>query len=178
MLGILGIASMGLNLVGGGINAKASYDAAKYNAAALDFNATMKQIQAADTMSIARENITDLNAATEDLKSEQIASYAAQGVDVSTGVSLDLAEATDAKRNQDARRIYNNAVKQAWGLQMEAMQARQEAAFTKKQGRYAAFGSLLGVGSSTGMSAYNMFPRGSSAMSAPSASYSGPTVEL
>jgi hypothetical protein len=59
-------------------------------------------------------------------------------------VAVELAEATDAKANEDARRVYRNAAMEAWGLQTEASMARQQAARTKKRGRYDAMTTLFG----------------------------------
>lgn len=134
----------GTQVLGSGIQAYGQWEASKQNAKALDYNASMMQIQAADAMQRATVDVADLRKQTAELQSAQTASYAAQGVDVSKGAPVALAEATDAAANEDARRIWRNATYQAWGLQMDASKTREEAARTKKGGRYAAMSTLFG----------------------------------
>ena len=141
---LLALAFGGAQLLGSGIQAYGQYEASKQNAKALDYNASMMQIQAADAMQRAAVDVADLRKQTAELQSAQTASYAAQGVDVSKGAPVALAEATDAAANEDARRIWRNATYQAWGLQTEASQTREQAARTKKGGRYAAMSTLFG----------------------------------
>ena len=134
----------GAQVLGSGMQAYGQWEASKQNAKALDYNASMMQIQAADAMQRAAVDVADLRKQTDELQSAQTASYAAQGVDVSKGVPVALAEDTDARANEDARRIWRNATYQAWGLQMDASKTRQDAARTKKGGRYAAASTLFG----------------------------------
>lgn len=141
---LLALAFGGAQMLGSGIQAYGQFEASRQNAKALDYNASMMQIQAADAMQRATVDVADLRKQTDELQSAQTASYAAQGVDVSKGAPVALAEDTDARANEDARRIWRNATYQAWGLQMDASKTREEAARTKKGGRYAAMSTLFG----------------------------------
>jgi hypothetical protein len=82
------------------------------------------------------------------MQSQQRSSYAAQGVDVSTGTPAAIQEETAILSEQDAMRAKLNAAREAWGLRTQANVRRWQGDMGKYQSRLNAVGGLLGTGSS------------------------------
>jgi hypothetical protein len=73
---------------------------------------------------------------------------AAQGVDVSDGVTQEVLTDTTEKVAEDVRRTRMTARKQAWGLRMQAKQYNVQADRAESRARYAVMNGALGVASS------------------------------
>ena len=145
---IAAIAGMGLNMAGGIVGGLAQRQAEKQNARDAKLNAILANMQANDVLAMAEQQVGDIRTEGESMKSAQLASMAAQGVDVSSGVPQELLTDTNVKVAEDIRRTRETARKQAWGLQAEGMQQMTQASRARSRGRYALMGGLLGAGGS------------------------------
>ena len=84
----------------------------------------------------------------------QRATAAAQGLDPNEGSALDLQTETAGLGAQDALQIRMNAMRQAWGLNVEGVNALNRASAARTGGRNAAIGTLLTTAASAASSAY------------------------
>jgi hypothetical protein len=174
---ILALAGTGMQMGGNIAGSLATRQAEKQNARDAKINQIMSYQQAAEVQAMAEQQVGDLQKEGETLKSAQVASMAAQGVDVSSGVTQDLLTDTNTKVAEDVRRIRVNARKEAWALQAQGMQYKTQGDRAKSRGRYALMGGLLGASASgtQGLAqAYPYLPK--SGGSAPTATMK--TVEL
>lgn len=146
-------------MLGSGISAYGQMESARQNAKALEFNAMMQQWEAAQAQQRAMTQIEDMRKEQQKLLSSQTASYAAQNVDVSTGVPVQLAEATDVQANIDVQRVWADATAKAWGLTLEAQQTKKQASSVREAGRWNMAGTLLGGGAQAGSTYVNLTPK-------------------
>lgn len=84
----------------------------------------------------------------------QRATAAAQGLDPNEGSALDLQAETAGLGAQDALQIRMNAMRQAWGLNVEGVNSLNRASAARTGGRNAAIGTLLTTAASAAGSAY------------------------
>lgn len=107
-----------------------------------EMNAQIADMQAKDA--IARGQSAEFNSRlkTSQLKGAQVASMAAHGVALDSGSPLDVLTSTDVMGEQDALTIRNNAVKEAWGYDVQAANFRAKADSSNPWA--AGIGSLLG----------------------------------
>ncbi|SRR6266478_2308846 len=91
-------------------------------------NAALAEHQAADAIARGQTNEFNRRLKTSQLKSTQTAEFAGHGVALDSGSPLDVLTSTDVMGEQDALTIRNNAVKEAWGYNVEAANYRAQAA--------------------------------------------------
>jgi hypothetical protein len=155
---ILALAGTGMQMGGNIAGALATRQAEKQNARDAKINQIMSYQQAAEVQAMAEQEVGDLQKEGETLKSAQLASMAAQGVDVSSGVTQDLLTDTNTRVAEDVRRIRVNARKEAWALQAQGMQYKTQGSRAKARGRYALMGGLLGASASGTQGAAQAIP--------------------
>lgn len=80
------------------------------------------------------------------LKGQQTAALAANGVDMASGTGSDILAKTAADTEFDAMTVQNNAMREAYGLQVQAIGQRTKAKADKMNARIGLAGSLLGSG--------------------------------
>lgn len=128
-------ASMGLSAIGAITSAftqSAAYKAqGDYEATVANTNAKLAQLQSKQTLEAG-----DIEASRENLKTQQAigsvrATQGASGVDVASGSSALVRNSIQSVGQQDELTIRNNAQKQAWGYQTEAIEDTYKGQFEK-----------------------------------------------
>jgi len=159
----LGMQGTGVALSGVGAYNKAIADRAAYEsqAAVSGNNAILADAQARDALSRGQTAEVNSRLRTRQLKGQQIAQMAANGLDLSEGSPLSILTDTDFMGENDAAVIRQNALKEAWGYGVQAQNYRGNAdllrfrAGMESPGRSAATSLLTGTGS-VAASWYNM----------------------
>lgn len=150
----VGAQASGAVLSGVGAYNKSVADKAAYamQATVADTNAGLADAQARDA--IARGQVTEFNSTLKarQLKGQQVASMAASGLDLSTGSPLSVLTDTDVMSASDAAVIRRNALKEAYGFDIQAANYRDNASLLKYRsdmespGKAAATSLLTGAG--------------------------------
>lgn len=83
-------------------------------------NAEIAEMQAKDAILRGQTNEHNTRLKTANLKGEQIASFAARGLDLGVGSPLDILTDTDFMGERDALLVRDNAAKEVWGLRNTA----------------------------------------------------------
>jgi hypothetical protein len=142
---LLMLGGTGLSMAGKVAGGLAEKQAEKQNARDARLNAKLTRMQAMDVLAQAEQNVGDIKDNGKAFASGQLASMAAQGVDVSSGVTQDILTDTGTKVAEDARRTYATARKEAWGLSIQAQQYDTQAKRAEKRARYALVNGVLGA---------------------------------
>lgn len=125
------LALSGLNTVGGFLGARSQArgveDQASYAAQAYTQNASLADQAAADAIARGHEAELRQRTATSGLIGSQRASLAASGVQVDTGSAKDVQADSAYLGELDALMIRNNARREAYGYQVQAVQDRAAA---------------------------------------------------
>lgn len=143
----------------------ADYSTARQSAKAMNANAAELDRAAADTNQRGAAAAAEVLQRGQAVKGAQAAAMAANGIDFSQGTGSDILAKTAADTQFDAMTIQNNAMREAYGLNVQAIQQRYQAKATKKQAAIGLAGSLLG----SGAQAWGGFNGGGGGMSTPSA---------
>lgn len=121
-------------------------------------NRKILNLQAADVLEQGEEAVATHRGEVNKLLSAQKASYASQGIDVTSGVAREVAESTKLLAALDQIKIKNNAWQEAWGLRLQGIGSQGQANLASISSRNAATNSLLtgGIGalSSFGQAGY------------------------
>jgi hypothetical protein len=155
------MAALGAQLAINGANtytqAQAQRSQSRYEQRIAEANARIMDLQARDATQRGEEAADASQRATRQLVGSQRAAMAAQGIDVASGSALDVQEATAGLGALDALTIRNNAYREAWGFQMQALNSRSEAAHARSAGRQAVRNTLLegGLGAARDYAAYS-----------------------
>lgn len=112
----------------------------KFESAAMETNARAYRMAAVDAIKRGHESAGGVRRDAAQVRGKQTASYAGQGVDVSSGTASAIQDETTAVGEQDVVTVSNNAWREAWGLRSKAdyleSQARMrriESKFKKRQ---------------------------------------------
>jgi hypothetical protein len=124
---VASIAVSTLSAVGQLKQAQAARKQGNYVGAIEDQNAKFSEMQADDAIARGYEAAFKRRIETNQLAGTSRAAMAAQGIDVNTGSALDIQENNQRIGELDMVTIKNNAARQAWGYQVEALQHRQQA---------------------------------------------------
>lgn len=164
----MGIAAMGAQAAGAGMNAIGSYYGAKSQQESLraaaniaDINAGMAEHAAQIELLRGNEAAASVSARAGQVKGAQRAAMAANGIDLGVGNAAEVLTSTDIGKEQDMNAVTANAVQAAWGQRMNATNYKNEA-LTKRAGAdsispfMAAASSLLGSSSQIASSWYMM----------------------
>lgn len=128
--------------VGAAMSARGAANAAAGQKAAARYNAQVGEIQAEDALARGRTQVARQVGEVQSLKSDQIATMAANGVDIGFGSALDVLAGTDVAAEAERVAIMNNAEREAFGHRTGAAMDRFRASQISP-GRAAA-SSLLG----------------------------------
>lgn len=137
-------------------------EAAESEAGLTDYNAQVADLQAGDAVARGAEEEQRFRAGVRGLVGAQRAAFAASNVDVGFGSALDVQADTAMLGELDALQIRTNAAREAWGYQVQAVDLRERARITRKEGenlaktgreqqrqhQIGAIGSLVGTGAS------------------------------
>lgn len=148
----LGLLQLGM----GEMQASAQREAGLYNQKIFEENATVAEKQAEQALKSGKRQALTSMEGTKSLISNQVAKFAAQGVDVGGGNVRAVTTDTLKAGLSDAQTIENNAWRQAWGFKEEAKNLR-------RQGKLAAMGGNAQAGATLATAGLNF---GSNAISA------------
>ena len=158
------MASLALTGASGLYQASAARAAGRYEQQVAERNATIADQQAEQARQIGNiEEERQLRRVRAALGSQR-AALAANGIDVNSGTALDLQAETAGFGAADALTLRSNALREAWGFQVEGTNLRNQGRAARAQGRNQAIGTLLTTGASMAGMAYQggMFGSGSS----------------
>lgn len=133
----------GLSLLQGQQNANAIKREARFRQQQLEQNKKIAEIKSKDAMERGEETVADFKVQAEKMQGTQLASLAAQGIEVDTGTAAQVRYETDKVIDTDIKRIRNNAWREAWGYKVEASNLGMESSMTGAAARSSAEGSLL-----------------------------------
>lgn len=137
----------------GVMSAAGAYKSAAGQKAAAKYNARVGEIQAEDALARGRHMVARQQGEIQSLKSDQIATMAANGVDIGYGSALDVLAGTDVRAEAERVAIKNNAAREAFGHRTGAAMDRFRA--DQINPGMAAATSLLGTGSTVAKQWYS-----------------------
>jgi hypothetical protein len=136
---IQGISSIfGANAEADAIRKKASY-----NATISEFNAKISDMNAEDAVRRGETDAQTVLKRGRKVQGSQRVALAAQGIEVDSGSAADIQEETEVLSALDARTVRSNALREAFGFKVQAMQSRMDAKFGVEAGENASRGTLL-----------------------------------
>ena len=143
------VAALGaMSAVGSLVQGYAAKSAANAQAAASEQNAKIADEQARDAVKRGAYDELKLRRQMSILQGQQRSALAASGVEVDTGSSLALQEATRKEGDQDAAVIRFNAEREAWGYGVQATNYRNAASAARAGGKNAMTAGIIGAGTS------------------------------
>jgi hypothetical protein len=143
-----GMIAAPFQLAGGVLSAYASLEAGKYNYKAGMFNANAYDMEAQDLLVQGKSAEQDILREGVQINKAQESSYAAQGVEVTSGSALEVQEQTEKNARLAANTKQLDYMRAAWSKGVAAHDSRKQAKFALRESRYQAFSSLLGAGGS------------------------------
>lgn len=120
----------------------------KYESGIARQNAKLSRESAAESLRTGEKERRDFWRKVGSVKGQQIASMAANGIDVGYGTAERIQEDTQALANEDASTLYENIHYRTRGYIIEAANYKAESKAAKQRGRAAFVGSLFSAGSS------------------------------
>jgi hypothetical protein len=147
-LPVLAIASSAMSAGGslyGGLQANAQ---GKYESNVAKRNAAMEVEAAHESVEIGKGERRDYWRKVGNVKGEQIAAMAANGIDVGYGTAARLQEDTQSLANEDAENLYRNIGERTRGHHITATNYVMEAKAARQKGKAALVGSVISAGGS------------------------------
>ncbi len=129
-------------------NARASSQAAQYQAQVAQNNHRISEQYAQDALDRGKQEEAAHRAKVDRIKGAQLAALAASGVDISDGTALDLLADTAEMGELDAQIIRNNAEREAYGYRVKGMNYKSEAGLLRTRADTYRSAGMLSVGSS------------------------------
>ncbi len=117
---------------------EAAQRAAESDAARLDYNAQVADLQAEDAIARGAEDESRFRQGVRGLIGSQRAGFAGQGVDVGSGSARDVQADAAYLGELDALTLRGNAHREAWGFREQATDLRTQADITRRGGQAAA----------------------------------------
>lgn len=109
--------------------------AAESEAALLDYNAAVAELQATDAVERGRERESQFRTQVRGMIGTTRAEIAASGTDVTFGSAVDVQEDIAVLGELDALTIRTNAAREAWGYKVQAVDTRERARIRRTEGR-------------------------------------------
>jgi len=139
----------GAGLAGGLVQASALRDQGKYLQQVQEANARLAELQAEDAVRRGEKGAQDRLREAKRLVGRQRAILAASGVDPNVGSAVDVVSDTAARGAEDAQTIRLNAMREAFGFEVEASDRRAAGRATRagmrQEGRATAATAGLGL---------------------------------
>lgn len=149
--------AIGIMALGTAYSMHAEGQAAKYNEAVDVQNAKLANTQAQNANAMGSYQADQARIRGNLMRGQQIASFAANNVDVTTGSAADILGDTAMTTATDERQARINAAQRAYGFQVQSMSDMGAAQYARYQGKTQQTGTLIqGVGSMFGMAAGGM----------------------
>lgn len=126
------------------VGAVQSYEQGKYLNKVAKVNAGISERAGRDAVKRGDIDADEQRQQTGQLIGAQRAAFAANGVDVNSGSAGQVQNDAAALGELDALTLVNNAAREAYGYQVQAMDQRQQGKLAKYQGKMDAIGSILG----------------------------------
>lgn len=126
------------------VGAVQSYEQGKYLNKVAKVNAGISERAGRDAVKRGNIDADEQRQQTGQVLGAQRAAFAANGVDVNSGSAGQVQNDTAAIGELDALTLVNNAAREAYGYQVQAMDQRQQGKLAKYQGKMDAIGSILG----------------------------------
>lgn len=121
-----------------------SYEQGKYLNKVAKVNAGISERAGRDAVKRGNIDADEQRQQTGQVLGAQRAAFAANGVDVNSGSAGQVQNDTAALGELDALTLVNNAAREAYGYQVQAMDQRQQGKLAKYKGKMDAIGSILG----------------------------------
>lgn len=134
---------VGATLVGGAMQAQGQREAANAQANAAEANAKIAEVQAQQAREIGGMEEQRILKQMRRVLGAQRTAFAAGNVDPSEGTALDLQLETALEAKTDAEIARANAMRQAWGFDVEASQQRMAGRYARREGVQQARTTLL-----------------------------------
>ena len=147
-LPVLAIASSAVSAAGqlyGGMQQNAQ---AKYESKIARQNAALSRESAEQSLKQGQSEKRKFWREVGQIKGQQIASMAANGIDVDFGAGARLQDDTQMLANEDASNLYENISNRTKGYVIEAANYRTQSKAVKRQGKAALIGSVFGAAGS------------------------------
>lgn len=122
--------------------------AASYESDLAKRNAALETERARDSIDRGRDEARTFYRQVGQTKGQQIASMAANGIDVSEGTALTIQQDTATGAEEDAANLYRNVHERTRGFDINASNFRAEAAAARARGKSALVNSFFEAGSS------------------------------
>lgn len=126
------------------LGAVSSYEQGKYLNKVAKVNAGISERAGRDAVKRGNIDADEQRQQTGQVLGAQRTAFAANGVDVNSGSAGQVQNDTAALGELDALTLVNNAAREAYGYQVQAMDQRQQGKLAKYQGKMDAIGSILG----------------------------------
>lgn len=149
----------GFGLLGASNEARAIKQEAAFEAQQAEFNAQLLEIQKEELAKKTKDDINERQSLTRKMVGSQKARLAAQGIEVDSGIAVDLQEETKQIGREDVLRIKNNAWRQAMGLDIEQADIRSQSKFKQLGARRKANTTLATAGLNAFSGTYKGFTR-------------------
>ena len=133
----------GTSLAGGLAGAFAARSQGRTAQRFAELNARAAELRAKDAIRRGEVAVSKFRKSSKILKGKQIAALAGQGIDVATGTAAEIQAETERMTTEDVIEIRNNAWREAFGLEFEAISIRGQGSFARSQANQQAFSSLL-----------------------------------
>lgn len=141
------MASMGLSAVGSILTAVSQSRAAKaqgdYEQSIANTNATIAAIQSKQAIEAGDFAASKKDVQTQQAVGSERAAQGASGIDVASGSSALVRNATEGAGAQDELTIRNNAARQAWGYQTESIEDTYKGQFAQLMAKASSEQSLM-----------------------------------
>lgn len=157
---VLLVSSMLFTAGAGYVQAKNQEDAGKYQADVAKQNAELNDLRASQAATIGAIQEDQHRAKVRQMAGTQRANYAANGIDLGSGVVQDMLDQTYTMGETDALTIRFNAMNEAWGYRTQAVNNRNEGAFAKWSGNQQARGTYLTTAGSLAGQGYDGYKSG------------------
>ena len=125
----------GSSLAGGIAQGEAAQAAGDFSARQSEANARLQEMQATDVEKRGKKEAQLHRRKVRGLIGSQRAALAAQGLDVNTGTAQDVQLETAQFGEEDAATIRKNAIREAYGLRVGAVNTRSQGKFDQIAGR-------------------------------------------
>lgn len=148
-------AMVGVALFSGVSGAASQYQAGKDNASIAKANAKVMDYSANEAIDTGNSNAAQSRQQARKALASQTAALASNGVDISSGTSLNLLGDTAAAGEMDALTTVHNSLKEAYGYKQQALNYRNEAVLARRQGNANAMSTLL----TGGINSYGIYSK-------------------
>lgn len=135
--------SAGMSLFGGASNAQFAGMSAQQNAQALEFSARENELNARQEEIAGKRSANDMMDNLVQTIADQRTAYAANGIDISFGTPLNVAENTRALANLQMSTTRQDAATRAFARRRQAMALRSERDATLMAGKQAAGNAMM-----------------------------------